>query len=304
MTSAVMHGTFPVRAEGVAIIHAPQSSSASVDELQLRDNADPSGLNQILGEPSSLGLLWLLQTAVRDGQIDLGKQDVEQRHQSVEALFAKVQEAIRKAHDAAENKGFFGELCDKFGVVGQVAVVVAAVASVVATGGASAIAIAALAGTLLSMGAKPLAEAFGGGETLAQVFQYTGIGISVLAGGAGLVQGLGTAGAQATTQGATVLKDMCRGVSVVATGAQGGASAVQGVTGYMRDSYAADELDARADELDARTTRSGMLEEIDRAIEFMRQVEQSFTASQSNLAEAMNVESESQLTLINLGARA
>lgn len=304
MTAALMSASPPARAEGVTIVHAQQTSATSGDEFQLRDNADPTGLEQILADPGNLTLLWIAQTALRDGQIELGKQNVEHKHQAVESLFATIREAIREAEKAAKNKGLFGELCDKFGVAGQVAVAVVAIASVVSTGGASLIAIAALAGTLLSMGAKPLAEVLGGGETLENVFRYTGMGLSVLAGGVGFLQSVGIVGTQATAQASAVLKEVCRAVTMVGSGVQAGATAAQGVTGCVRDSYASDELDALADEQDARTTRAGQLEDIELLVEFLKQVDKSFSASRATLTETMNLQAESDWILVNLGVRA
>lgn len=288
-----------------AVDAAPPEHGALPDDMMLREGADPAALAELLKNSDNMTLLYAIQILTRDGQIELGKEGVKSKKEEVELLFAKIEEAIKKAQEAAEKKGFFGELFDKFGAIGKVAVLVAAVASVVATGGVSLIAIAALAGTLMSTFSKDLAKLAGGSELAEKIFRYGGMGLSIAAGGAGLAQGLaagGGAAANAATQSA--LPKVAGGVAQGATCVQAGATAAQAGTGYARDQYAADEVDARADETQGRAERSAAMGQMDQFIEFMKEVEKSFTGAKETLVKAMDSEAASDLTLATMGVRA
>ncbi|HEU4405472.1 MAG TPA: hypothetical protein VFS43_09300 [Polyangiaceae bacterium] len=252
-----------------------------------------------------LSLLYAIQILMRDGQIELGKEEVQLKKEQVEEMFQKVQEAIQKAQEAAEKKGFFGELFDQFGAIAKIAVVVAAVASVVVTGGASLIAIAALAGTLLSSFSKELAQLAGGSDLAEKIFRYGGMGLSLAAGGAGVLQSFGViGGSAANAAGQTALQKFAALAGKAATYTQAGATAAQAGTGYARDQYAADELGARADERQGRAERAAAMKQMEQFVEFLQEVEKSFTRAKKSLAEAIDNEAASDLTLATMGVRA
>jgi hypothetical protein len=162
-------------------------------------------------------------------QKENANEDIEAAFDKLRALRAELQEARERAREAQRKSGFWSK-CTGFlkGDVASLAGVVAAAAVIVGTGGSGAALVAACVASGLTASAK-VGEKLGLPKELC-----TALAVS------GAVLGLCTGNVGALSAGA-------RSVAIGARCVQGGASAASGATGYARDRYSADALEAQAD---------------------------------------------------------
>lgn len=190
--------------------------------------------------------------------------DVEHANQLLERARAEVDAAMKRAEEAEDSAGFWGDLREVLGGdLATLASVVAATAVIVGTGGMGAPAIIALGAAMLSTGAT-VGSRLGLDPKLCALLGTAGAILGVAAGG------VGSAGSLAA------LATGARAVQAGATAASGGAMIVEG-------DYRSQSLDARADQKSAEQKESGAELDIDLAFqaleELQRDVERSRRAT-------------------------
>lgn len=274
----------PARAEETALQRRPVDPHAAVSQ-------------EILAKATSTNLLYAMQVALQQSQQDLGRESILNKKAVVETERHIIQQAMERAAHEAQEKAGWAKWTGVLSTIVKIAAVAGAAASVVASGGLSAPVLLGLAGTVMSVMAKPIADATGGGKTLESALMYGGAALSLGAGGYGALVGNA---AKATGTAAQLA-----GVASKAAGVVGGAAtAGTGVTSAREAHHAARELDARADETAARAQKKQTLKEIDQLIEVLKEVEKSFGKAKATLAKAMDSESASALTLATMGVKA
>lgn len=246
---------------------------------------------------SSMDLLFAFQIVARDAQRDLGEAGIFQKENNANAARYEMKKAAEKAREEAEKKAGWGGILSKLQSVAQVAAIVAAGASLVATGGMSAPVVLGLAGTLLSISAKPVGEAVGS-EALTKGMFYAGAGISALACGVGGYQLL--AGCGQTAIGG--LK-AAHSVAKIATLTGGAATTASGYATYKVGQHESLETAARADETEHRAKRMAAMRELDQVIDQLKAAEASFKRALTSLGKAQEQHAQSALTLATLGGR-
>ncbi len=258
--------------------------------IERREGAMVSDLTaKVLATSSPTTMIQALQIFARDLQKDTAEGAILGKKQQVEEARKQIQEALDRAQREAGEKASMGRWTGVLSTVAKVAAVAAAVSSVVLTGGVSAPLLIGLAGTLLSVTARPLAGAVGGGEGLQNALRYGGAGASVLAGGAGLVWGASAAtGAAATVAQAS---------GKLATLVGGAATAGSGYTSYQAGVHGAKATEAQADEKEIRAEQRQMLRQVEGLIEMLQEVEQSFQRSSATVQKAKASEAASGLAL-------
>ena len=289
MTSATGAARDVGRAEQLSGVARPDSTAARPStDFEFRATADHDALARLLSHSRGDSLLYALQVATREEQLELGKEEVQCKKQELEQLFAKIEKAMREAQEAAEDRGFFASLSEDLGAVAKVAAVVAAAASVVATGGASVVVILALAGTLISSCSGELAKLAGGSELAEKIFCYGGAGLSLVAGGIGAYQALtSSTGAVANAAGQSGVQAVSKGLCTAEKYVQAGVTGGQALAGVARDSSAVEELAARADEKEFRSERDVTFQRMESVIEFLKEVQQSFNNQSKILIQIM-----------------
>ena len=162
------------------------------------------------------------------------KGDAEIAAKRMDELKQQLADAIQKAKDAADHSGFFGFLSSVFGSdIAQIAGAVAAIAAVVATGGAAAPLLLMAVSVALEEGAK-IGAKLGLDPKICMA-------ISLAAAAVGLCSGAGSV--QATSTVASVAHGVEAGASIT----QGAASAAGGAFGYVSGHYQAKQLGYQAD---------------------------------------------------------
>ncbi|HMJ12764.1 MAG TPA: hypothetical protein VK524_15185 [Polyangiaceae bacterium] len=287
---------FPQRIE----VSRPPPSSAA---LSRREDVPPNALNPGLlsAASSNMDLLFALQVYARDARRDLAEASVTQKRTAAESARQEMREAIKKAREEAEKKAGWGGILSKLTTVAQVAGVVAAAASLAASGGMSAPLVLGLAGTLLSLSAKPVGEAVGS-EALEKGMFYAGAGLGLAGcavGGVQLAAGCG----KAAGNGASAATSVFRGFAKAGTIVAGSAGAASGYAQYRVGLQAARELEARAEEKKHKAVSTSLMREMNDFIEQLKDAEASFNRALKALTKAQEQQGESNLTLVTLGVR-
>jgi len=186
------------------------------------------------------------------------KTDVEMDAKKMEELKQQLAEAIQKAKEAADNSGFFGFLSDVFGSdIAQIAGAVAAIAAVVATGGAAAPLLLVAVSVALEEGAK-IGTKLGLDPKICMA-------ISLAAAAVGVCSGAGSV--QATSS----LASVAHGVEMGASITQGAAGAAGGALGYVSGHYQAKQLGYQADAASYQAQNEVASLDFDAAIALLQQ---------------------------------
>src|SRR5450432_3970432 len=128
-------------------INAAVVSTSATDSVTAPTDASPAHLDVC----TLLALLVRSQATTQASS----KTDVELDFKKLQELKQQLSDAIEKAKEAADNSGFFGFLSSVFGNdVAQIAGAVAAIAAMVATGGAAAPLILVAVSVAMEEGAK------------------------------------------------------------------------------------------------------------------------------------------------------
>jgi hypothetical protein len=269
---------------------SPVEPAGEAQGIERREGAPISNATaKILAEASPTTMIQALQIFARDLQRDSSESAILEKKQAVEEARKQVQEAMDRAQREANEQSTWGRYTETLGTIAKVAAVTAAVASIALTGGVSAPLLIGLAGTLLSVLAKPISQAVGGGEKMEKALTYGGAAMSLAAGGAGLF----SSGAAATGTVATAGHAVSAGAQ--ATG--GTATAASGYTGYKAGEHGARATEARADEAQAKAVQKQMLREVEQLIELLQEVEKSFTKSIAAVQSARDSEAAANLVL-------
>jgi hypothetical protein len=265
-------------------------ASQEVGGIERREGAMVSDMTtKVLASSSPTTMIQALQIFSRDLQKDTTEGAILGKKQQVEEARKQIQEALERAQREAGEKASMGRWTGVLSTVAKVAAVAAAVSSVVLTGGVSAPLLIGLAGTLLSVTARPLAGAVGGGEGLQNALRYGGAGVSVLAGGAGLFTG-----ASAATGSAAAVAQLGSKLGTVVGGA---ATAGSGYTSFQAGMHGAKMTEAQADEKQHRAEQKQMLRQVEQLIEVLQEVEQSFQRSAATMQKTKASEAASGLAL-------
>jgi hypothetical protein len=208
---------------------ATAAATSPVDVPQgLPQTADSSA--QLSEACALLALMVRSQSATQSS----AKDDVEIDFKKMQALKQQLADAIQKAKDAADDSGFFGFLSSVFGDdVAQIAGAVAAIAAVVATGGAAAPLILMAVSVAMEEGAKVAAKL--------GVDPKICMAIGLASAAVGLCSGSGT------IESVGIVATVGRDVEVGANLAHGGAAIAGGALGYVSGHYHAEQLSHQAD---------------------------------------------------------
>lgn len=282
----------------VALLGSIRKHTPVPHPLAAREGA-PSGVTaSILSVASTnMDLLFAMQIVARDAQRDLADAGITKKRADVSSAREQMKKAAEKAREEAEKKASWGGILSKLQTVAQVAAIVAAGASLVASGGMSAPVVLGLAGTLLSISAKPVGDAVGS-EALEQGMFYAGAGLGLAGCGVGAVQ-LATGCAQVAGTGLQA----GHAVAKVATLVGGAATTASGYATYKVGRHESLETEARADETEQRAKRNAALRELDHFIQQLKDAEASFRRALTSLGKAQEQHAQSALTLATLGGR-
>jgi hypothetical protein len=187
-----------------------------------------------------------------NGTSDQATARIEQANGLVERARAEVEAALRRAEEAEESAGFWGDIKEVLGGdIATIASVVAATAVIIGSGGAAAPAVLALAAAGLS--------------TTATVGSRLGLDpkVCALLGGAGALLGVAAGGFGSAGTLAT-LATGARAVQAGATAAGGGAMVVEG-------DYRGEALHARANQRAAEQSERDARLSIDLAISVLEE---------------------------------
>jgi hypothetical protein len=197
--------------------------------------------------------------------------DIEHANALIERARAELEAAMRRAEEAEDSAGFWGDIKDVLGGdIATLASVVAATAVIVGTGGAGAPAVLALAAAGLS--------------TTATVGARVGLDpkICALLGGAGALLGVATGGfGSAGTLAA--LATGARAVHAGAIATSGGAMVVEG-------QYRSQSLNARADQKAAEQAERDAGVRIDLAISVLEEVARDIQRTRGTTSEIQTIE--------------
>ncbi len=236
---------------------------------QVRSNANEAVSAVLSGPPPLVGGM---ETILARMEIDRRRSGADTAASTVHAGEAKhdtelreAREAEARAEEASKHGGFWGSLAHDFAVVAEVAGVVAAVGSVVATGGASAPAIIALSGVALSA-SSPLVTKVTGSEKLGAAAMWTGLGLSLAAGGYTLFAG-GLSNPTVSKTAATLTS--------WTIAAQGSATVVSGGATIVQKRYEGDVADEQANALAMTGRAKRTQQEVEDAIEKLKELEAS-----------------------------
>lgn len=245
------------------------SNAPSANPWLRSSSASECGSGQLSGACALLALLVHAQTNSQDA----ARTDIELNAQKLDQLKQQLADAIQKAKDAAHDSGFFGFLGDVFGTdIAQIAGAVAAVAAVVATGGAAAPLIAIALSEALQVAAKYAPE-LGLPPEACLAIAVASVAVGFCAGNGG--------------QAAGTVANIGRDVEVVAKVTAGAATIQGAVFHYTAAQYEADNLRYQADTVgyDARSDTTNL--DIDDALDLLSRalrIEQHETSTASEIA--------------------
>jgi hypothetical protein len=215
------------------------------------------------------------------------KTDVQADFKKMQELKQQLAEAVQSAKDAAHHSGFFGFLSSVFGSdVAQIAGAVAAIAAVVATGGAA-------APLILMAVSVALEEAAKVGAKLGldpKICMAIGLASAAL----GLCSGAGTAQAAGTL--ATVAQDVKLGANLAA----GAATATGGLLGSVAGHYGAQQMDDQADAVGDQAKTNATNLDFDSAIALLQQA---LTSQNSELSATSSIVQNNSNTNTRLSDR-
>ena len=233
---------------------SPAISTVPADpwtSITLSTDAAPGALSDTC---ALLALMVHSQAANQSGS----KTDVQLDFEKMKELKQELADAIEKAKEAAQHSSFFGFLSKVFGSdIAQIAGAVAAIAAVVATGGAAAPLILVAVSAALEEGAK-LGPKLGIDPKIC-------IAISLVGAAVGLCTGLGSAEAVGT------LGTIAKGVKIGAECVEQSATATGAVLGYVSQHYDSRNLGFQADATGYQAEDDATRMELDSAIALLRQ---------------------------------
>jgi hypothetical protein len=260
----------------IAPIALPSSSSWSA----AADSAScPSA--QLNGACALLALLIQTQSTTENG----GRIDIEWNKQQLDDLKQQLADAVQKAKDAASDSGFFGFLGDVFGTdIAQIAGAVAAVAAVVATGGAA-------VGPLIAIA---LSEAL---QVTAKFGPELGLppeaclAIAVASVAVGFCGGAG--GGQAIGDIASTARDVQLGAKLI-----GGTATIEGaVLHYTAAQFKADSLRYQADLVGYNAQSDASHLDIDDALDLLSRSLRTAQHETATVSEIVRADSDANLTI-------
>ncbi|HEX3849772.1 MAG TPA: hypothetical protein VHW01_02330 [Polyangiaceae bacterium] len=235
------------------MLSATSSSPPPADPWQSSTSSNAASQANLSAACALLALMVQTQTTSECGS----KTDVDLDFQKMEALKKQLADAIQQAQDAASHSGFFGFLGDIFGGdVAQIVGAVAALAAVVATGGA--------AGPLLLIA---LAE---GLQTAAKLGPQLGIDpkICMALGLASVAVGVCTGAGSAQAFGEVA--DIARGVELGAHVVQGASTAAGGALHFVSGHYQAKSLGYQADATGYQAANDTTSLDLDAALDMLQ----------------------------------
>jgi hypothetical protein len=254
------------------------------------DSTGETELRQQMIEKANLfNLLFALECAQQDAAMLEGTSRVEEQGETIRQKITELQEQLRLAREAAEDKGFWDSIVGVAKAVGTVAAATAALASVVASGGVTAPAALALGGVLISVAGTEVAAELGASPEVLMALQLGG---AALGGAGAAMQLFGTA---ATAAGAAART--AEQVGSVASGVQGGAAVVEGYGGYRSGSAAADGVEhhANADTLRAEQRRQQRYQT--QLLDVLAAINESLSSAKQYLVDARNEYTDGSLVL-------
>ncbi len=257
--------TAPVNATSTPRVLPEESPSGT-------NHAPATDLGSILDVTSILFAVQLQQQHAQETQHEVA---IRAHASEVQQALEQARRAAEEARAQAEESSKWGNLASAAKMVASVAAVAAGVAGAVGTGGLSVAGSLALAGALLSVSAKPIAQAFGGGDKEAFLIGLAGAGVGLGAGAAGLLWGGATA---LTFTGARTGQAVAYGVESAATGVEG--------YGDIRAGIArADGTRAEADGIEARAHQRITQRELESLIEGLQELGKSFARAKDTLLD-------------------
>jgi hypothetical protein len=295
----------------------PHGGLPQADPFARRDTtgSSPETERRLLEAAGPENLMEALEVFARDRQLESGLSAIQTKKQSMENARKAAEAALRKAAQAGKKRGFWGNVATKLATVAKVAAAAGAIASVVATGGASTLAVVALAGTLVSAYSKEICEATGAGKDWqtglaiggALVSVGAGIGSAIAAGSQAAQAAQATAKAtEAATKTTTLGSKIAEVAAPVAKGAQVTAvvgTATSAGAALVSAHYAKEESFAFADEKELRAKRKAMQSEMEQMMELMKEFQKSHASCLETLSAARTEQAQASLTL-HAGIRA
>jgi len=204
------------------------------------------------------------------------KTEVELDFKKMQELKQQLADAVQKAKEAADGSGFFGFLSSVFGNdVAQIAGAVAAVAAIVATGGAAAPLIVMALSVALEEGAKVGAK-LGLDPKICMAISLVGAAVGLCSGG-------GTAQAAGTLT--TVAHDVQLGASLV----KDSASIAGSTLGFVSSHYQSKQLGYQADATGYQAQNDTTSMDLDDALALLQQAlrtEQRLTNTTSAIVQS------------------
>lgn len=193
----------------------------------------------------------------RDAQEASAKGAAQKNTAEHDQQLRESKEAEQRAREANEHAGIFGKWTGRLSALATAAGCIAAVASVVASGGVTAPAAIMLIGAALSASAPMMKEV--AGEKVGDAMMWAGVATSLVGGGLGLA-GVGAAAAEQAQ--VTVGQELALWAARVSRGIEGSARIGEGGSRIAEkhwDSKAIDDqADAAASRARAKKTRSEM----------------------------------------------
>jgi hypothetical protein len=259
--------------------------------------------------------LMRVESMQRHSQAQESAGQIQCQRLATQQALDRVHAAISQAREAAKSKGWWSDVAGVAGTVAKLGAAVAAVASIVVTGGLSAPAVLALAGAVLSLGGRPLLKELGASDNLANAALYAGGACSLVSGGMVLsgvgvatsttsaASGAAGASAASTAAGAatSASSPVASVVGTCAQGCEGGATAVAGIATAAGGDAAYRELNAQAT-VCAENGEQQRLQGSMRAIfGSLRDVEQSFRRVSESMGEAQQLWGQSLQSSANFG---
>jgi len=229
-------------------------------------------------DPSTALLELMLQS--RGVQCSAAREEVNHAHDMLEEARRQIQAAMERAKDAQEDAGFWGDLSNLLGGdLACIAEVVAAGATVVATGGLGGPAVLALVAAGLSIGAEAGKE----------------LGLDpkvclILGAGAALA---GIAAGRLDAAGGFWL-ELARGAQIT----QGVATAGGGAAYMVKGQYEGDVKDAEADAVNGRGQQDDAMLRFDLALEQLQQAARDIQRGESAATSSVKSESDGRLAIV------
>ncbi len=251
----------------------------------------PSTATSVQFTPAQLSAACALLALLAESQCTTqsgAKTTIETNAQKLEELKKELADAIQAAKEAADHSGFFGFLSDVFGSdIAQIAGAVAAIAAVVATGGAAAGPILLVA---LSEGLQLAAKV--GPELGLDPKVCMALALASVA--VGLCTGTGEAQATST------LANAARDVSLGAKATQGLATITGGAFHYVAGKYQADQLNHQADATGIQAQEDSTDLDFDDALDLLQR---SLRAGQHELGTTSQIIQDNSDTNVALSNR-